>query len=155
MKKNAFTLIEMIIVVSLVLVVFGIMSSIFITGNKIFQDSDIKTTLQMEGQQVQEKISDIVMQAEECFRVSSTKMIINSYDKSGDKQKVGIEKEGDQLVLIINDTDKQILSGNLKNLDFIYRPDEINPSSVTINLKLVKKDVVYPINFTITFRNKN
>lgn len=153
-KKPGFTLIEMIIVVALTLIVIGITSSIFITGNRVFSDSDVNTTLQMEGQRVQEKISDIVMQAEDCIGVSSTKMIINSYDKNGDKQKVVIEKEGDQLVLIINDTDKQILSGKLKNLDFIYKPDEINPSSVSINLELVKKDVVYPINFNITFRNK-
>lgn len=62
-KKPGFTLIEMIIVLALTVIVLGIASSMFITGNKVFSDSDVKSTLQIEGQAIQEKISDIGMQA--------------------------------------------------------------------------------------------
>lgn len=62
-KKLGFTLLEMIIVISLTTVVLGIISTIFITGNKVFSDSDVKSTLQMEGQAIQENVSSIGMQS--------------------------------------------------------------------------------------------
>ena len=62
-KKPGFTLIEMIIALALTVIILGIASSMFITGNKVFSDSDVKSTLQIEGQAIQEKISDIGMQA--------------------------------------------------------------------------------------------
>lgn len=61
-KKPGFTLMEMIIVVTLTVIILAIASSMFITGNKVFSDSDIKSTLQMEGQAIQENISNIGMQ---------------------------------------------------------------------------------------------
>lgn len=62
-KKLGFTLVEMIIALALTVTILGIASSMLITGNKVFSDSDIKSTLQIEGQVIQEKISDIGMQA--------------------------------------------------------------------------------------------
>jgi type II secretory pathway pseudopilin PulG len=62
-KKPGFTLIEIIIALAFTVTILGIASSMFITGNKVFSDSDIKSTLQIEGQAIQEKISDIGMQA--------------------------------------------------------------------------------------------
>lgn len=62
-KKTGFTLLEMIIVVALITVVLGITASMFITGNKVFSDSDVKSTLQIEGQKIQEEISSIGMQS--------------------------------------------------------------------------------------------
>lgn len=62
-KKHAFTIMEMLIVVSLTVVVLGITTSIFMMGNKVFSDSNAKSTLQMEGQSIQEKMRNIGMQA--------------------------------------------------------------------------------------------
>jgi Tfp pilus assembly protein PilE len=62
-KKLGFTLAEIIIALALTVTILGIASSMFIAGNKVFSNSDVKTTLQMEGQTIQEKISDIGMQA--------------------------------------------------------------------------------------------
>ncbi|WP_297416801.1 type II secretion system protein [Clostridium sp.] len=62
-KRLGFTLVEIIIALAFTVIILGIASSMFITGNKVFSDSDIKSTLQIEGQAIQEKISDIGMQA--------------------------------------------------------------------------------------------
>ncbi|WP_238858809.1 type II secretion system protein [Clostridium sp. YIM B02569] len=62
-KKPGFTLIEMIIALALTVTILGIAGSMLITGNKVFSDSDIRSTLQIEGQAIQEKISDAGMQA--------------------------------------------------------------------------------------------
>lgn len=43
-RRTGFTLIEMIIVLALTVIILGIMGSIFTTGNKIFSDSDVKST---------------------------------------------------------------------------------------------------------------
>lgn len=153
-KKSGFTLIEMIIVISLTLIVIGVTSSIFITGNRVFSDSDIKTTLQMEGKNIQEKISDIVMQAKSIVKVSETEMIINSYNKNGNEEKVNIKKDGNKLILTTNDIDEQILSENIEKFNLVYKPQESNPSLIVIDLELIKKNRKYPISFSVTFRNK-
>ena len=60
-KKTGFTLIEMIIVMGMTVLIMGIALSVFMTGNKVFSESDIKTTLQMEAKDIQENISEICM----------------------------------------------------------------------------------------------
>lgn len=153
-KKEGFTLLEMIIVIALTVIVLGITTSIFMTGNRVFSDSDIKTTLQMEGQRVQERISDIAMQAKNIVKVSETEMIINSYDKNGNEEKVNIKKDGNRLILTTNDIDEQILSENIEKFNLVYKPQESNPSLIVIDLELIKKNRKYPISFSVTFRNK-
>lgn len=63
MKKSGFTLIEMIIVLALTVIIIGIASSIFTNGNRIFSDSDAKSTLQIQAQTIQEEISKVGMEA--------------------------------------------------------------------------------------------
>lgn len=62
-KKQGFTLIEMILVLAISGIVLGILGSIFITGHKVFSDSDVKSSLQIEAQSIQEKLSNIGMAA--------------------------------------------------------------------------------------------
>lgn len=62
-KKSGFTLMEMVIVLGMTVLILGITNTVFITGNKVFSQSDVKTTLQMEAKDIQEKLSDIGMQA--------------------------------------------------------------------------------------------
>lgn len=62
-KKRGFTLMELVIVAALITVVVGIVGSIFITGNKVFSDSDVKSTLQIEAQSIQENISKVGMES--------------------------------------------------------------------------------------------
>ena len=56
-KNGGFTLLEMIIVLAITGIIFSIVLSMFMTGNKVFSDSDTKTTLQMDAKDIQEKIS--------------------------------------------------------------------------------------------------
>lgn len=81
-KKTAFTLIEIMITLALTVMIFGIISSIFITGNKVFHDSDVKSTFQIEGQKIQEEISNIGMQA---VNIEGYKESINDEDIANEK----------------------------------------------------------------------
>lgn len=164
-KKPGFTLVEMTIVVALIVIVLVITSSMFITGNKVFSDSNVKSTLQIEGQAIQEKISDIVMQAKSVTYISETEMRVMSYDKDGKEQEYGIKKDGTSICITTYDKDgnkvsSQSLSKYITKFEIIYKPDQSNPNSVDVNLELTKQNVFsnnrpYPINFSITFRNKN
>ena len=171
-KKSAFTLIEMIIVISLIVIVIGITSSIFITGNKIFSDSDVNTTLQMEGQRVQEKISDIGMQAIDIESVKGdsltgeiSNIVINSYDKDGNwhQFKIEFEKEDKKISIDGNEISRNVESIKI-NKDIINngadesRLEKFN--SIQFDIILSKNQgfsqgATYPVNFTVTFRNKS
>jgi len=61
-KKSGFTLIEMIIVLMLTVIIASVMNTIFLTGNKVFSNSDVKSDLQIEGQTTQETLSNLAMQ---------------------------------------------------------------------------------------------
>lgn len=169
-KNAGFTLIEMIVVLTLIVVVVGITISIFITGNKVFSDSDVKSSLQIEGQRVQEEISNIAMQAKCIESVEgddSTGIIsditINSYDKSGNSKKFEIKNDYDYGKLIIDGSE---ISGNLKimriNKDIITAKDNdkklqeykvIKFEIILAQNKGFSQGIEYPINFMVTFRN--
>lgn len=167
-KKSAFTLIEMIIVISLIAIVIGITSSIFITGNRVFSKSDVNTTLQIEAQKVQERISDIGMQAESIVSVNGdsttgeiSNIVINSYDKSGIFKDFRIENNSGELKI-----DDSQISSNLKsikiNKDIISARDDehklkeykvIKFEIILAKNKGFSRGIEYPINFIVTFRN--
>lgn len=81
-KKSAFTLLEMIITLAITVIIISIAGSMLMTGNKVFSDSDVKSTLQIEGQDIQEKLSDIGMQGIEI--TSEEPLIVKSYLKGND-----------------------------------------------------------------------
>jgi len=178
-KKSGFTLIEMIIVLALTVIVLGIVGSIFTTGNKVFSDSDIKSTLQMEGQAIQEKISDIGMQATTAQAVtvdsSGTNEInditINSYDKDGNlrpfiivkEESHSVYKDGSKIYELW--VDGKLISSNVKSvmLDNNTITDakantlkNVNSIEFTIILRKEKgySNVDQTINFRVAFRNK-
>ena len=61
-KKNGFTLIEMVIVLALTVIILEIASSMLITGNKIFSDSDVRSTLQIEANNIQAELEGVGLQ---------------------------------------------------------------------------------------------
>jgi len=61
-KKAGLTLIEMIIVLVLTVIIISIMGTIFLTGNRVFSNTDVKSDLQIEGQTTQETLSKYAMQ---------------------------------------------------------------------------------------------
>lgn len=167
-KKPAFTLLELIIAMAITITVLVIAGSMFTTGNKVFSDSDVKSTLQLEGQVIQEKISDIGMQGSEVVSASSDEqsgevdVIIKSYIKSDDIPRYFKIQKSDKNLIINEDTDKncsdsdndQIISENVDAL----KVDGSNPNSLKFDITLTKKkgysDVSQTIAFTINFRNK-
>lgn len=162
---------EMIIVISLTVIVMGIATSMFITGNRVFSDSDIKSTLQMEGQSIQEKISNIGMQASGIQSVAGNEtsgevqnIKINSYDKDGKEKVFEINRQLKKLIIDGNE-----VSGNVESIKIdsqIIKDYNKNPS-LLMNYRNVNFDIIlsknrnydntkvaYSINMKTVFRNK-
>ncbi|MGG7202798.1 PilW family protein [Clostridium butyricum] len=156
-KKSGFTLIEMTIVLALTVLIIGIASSIFITGNKVFADSDVKTTLQMEAKDIQEKLSDICMQA------SGAEEIAEGIKISSMGTSMVIKISGNILYIAELDTENNEKNSTKKilteNLDINPNKIKLNGYSVTFNLILQKNKgytkTQQPINFTVAFRNRS
>lgn len=183
-KKPGFTLLETIIGLTLTVVIIGIASSMFIRGNKVFSDSDVNTTLQIEGQTIQEKISDIAMQATGIKSVaqpienSSTNeidnILINSYYKTTEAAaSVDLRIEKKDTRKVYKDGSKvyelwignQLVSSNVKSMaidtNVITASNNNtlkNINSVEFNILLRKENgysnVEQALNFRATFRNK-
>lgn len=168
-KKSGFTLIEMIIVLSLTVLIIGIASSIFITGNKVFADSDVKTTLQMDAKDIQERISNICMQAD-CIKSVSlnnddeiTELQINSYDNEGQKKVFNVKNTENGLDIDGYKIQSHVTSVKI-NKDIVEeskkeKPDYTKFNSIQFNIiieenKGFANDIKYPLNFTVAFRNK-
>lgn len=170
-KKPGFTLIEIIIVLALIVTVLEIASSMFITGNKVFSDSDIKSTLQIEGQTIQEKISDIGMQATGIKNLTVDPanpnqiddLTISSYiyDKEGNpilhdfeiknEDSGKVYKKGHKIYKL--SIDDEVISSNVESVVL-----DSDSNSIEFNISL-RKEGVYsnieePIDFRVAFRNK-
>jgi len=165
-KKPGFTLMEMMIALTITVIILGIASSMFIAGNKVFSDSDVKTTLQMEGQAIQEKISDIGMQATGIVQPADPytwnidtneidNILINSYYKTteaGASYDLKIEKrdskktykDGSKIYeLLIGDS---VISSNVQNL-------QIDSDVITANTNKTLKNI-NSIEFTVVLRKE-
>ncbi len=169
-KKTGFTLIEMVIVLALTVIVLVIASSMLGTGNKVFSDSDVKTALQIEGQAIQENISDIGMQAQKIMSSEINNgevrnLIIKSYDKDDNIKYFKIEVNGEKLSISKCknpdgsgvETSEEI-SQNIKEFKILYTGNLYETNSVEFNVKLSAKKALtdavdYPIDFKVVFRN--
>ena len=178
-KKSGFTLIEMIIVVALVTVALGIVSSIFITGNKVFSGSDVKSTLQIEGQVVQEQLSNVSMQASDIEQVtlkdgsikkgvqiqeintlSDIKEIVinlrNDDDMSKKPYTFTFSEDNKELVMKDNNNVERTLSNNVKA--FKIMPNGNIGGKFEVDLERERGfsgSILYPVNVDVTFRNRN
>lgn len=190
-KKSGFTLLEMILVVSLTVVVIGITTSMFITGNRVFSDSDVKSSLQMEARDIQEELTSIGVQG-----IGVTDVKINGVNKNAIDNTLYVNKKYSDLTsdavnqleikgyskdseytkdnngqdtisnlqtynISLTDTTlhvgSKILSTNIRS--FKVKPEDTssafaNASSIEFNIILSKRNVEYPINVKVTFRNK-
>lgn len=153
-KKKAFTLLEMIIVLAISGIVLGIVGSIFITGNKVFSDSDVKTTLQMEAKDIQEKLSKICMEANEEPIINGGE--ITFIDEN--EQKTIINNNSNSLSILIKDKDDNEISRKTlsKNIKFFSFECSNNLFKITLELdnnKGFSKNNSYKLDFIITPRN--
>ena len=128
-KKQGFTLIEIIIVLAISGIVLGIIGSIFITGNKVFSDSDIKSSLQIEAQSIQEKLSDIGMEG------------VGIYSITDNQGRETIEIDTESIPIVDLDYDK--LKSKLTDED----GDISNINSENSWLPITKMDI-YPVKKT-------
>lgn len=174
-KRQGFTLLEVMIALALTLVVIGIANPMFITGNKVFSDSDVKSTLQIEGQAIQEKISDAGMQA-----ISIKSLTLNNNQELEDiKFNNYTDEQGTigTFEIRIEDTQKlykdgshiyniyignQLVSSNVKNitLDINNANAQVlqNVNSIEFNIWLRKEkgysNVDQKLDFRVAFRNR-
>ncbi|WP_294392317.1 type II secretion system protein [uncultured Clostridium sp.] len=174
-KKSGFTLIEMIIVLAITVIVIGIVMGVFMTGHRVFAQADVRTTLQMQGKDIQEKISNICMEGSEIKSVSSVagstdkinSIEIVSFYKSGTSPKLyKIELNGSYIKINGNDLYGKVKSIKI-NDKIVDESKKISPdtpnysgfSSIDFNIILTDKkgfsgEIDYPVNFTVYFRNK-
>lgn len=153
-KKKAFTLLEMIIVLAISGIVLGIVGSIFITGNKVFSDSDVKTTLQMEAKDIQEKLSEICMEANEEPIINGGEITFTDENE----KKTIINHNSNSLSIFIKDKDDNEISRKTlsKNIKFFSFECSNNLFKITLELdnnKGFSKNNSYKLDFIITPRN--
>lgn len=162
-KKTGFTLIEMIIVMGMTVLIMGIALSVFMTGNKVFSESDIKTTLQMEAKDIQENISEICMNSSKIIlceiysdnvteepyngEIMSNKFISISGDETRDKKWLQVSKLSLESLTKNSDVNSYNNITNLENVNISY--DE-NTKILNIGSKKTVVDVkhfyVQPLN---------
>jgi competence protein ComGC len=184
-KKAGFTLIEIMIVLMLTVIVIGIMTSIFSTGNRVFSDANIKSDLQIEGQSIHEIISNMGMQGlgikeitlsdgtidfEKTEDVSKKESVMNKWNSIQEIVLYGVETDESNKIV------KKSYTFRLKNkeLSMIKQGSslgrvlstnvenfKVNPSNmgVEVEINLIKKkgfeEKKYPIKVDVLFRNKD
>lgn len=158
-RKSAFTLVEMIIVIAIIGVVIGVVTSIFMRGNKVISHSNIKTDLQIEGQKIQEKITDICMQAINIEAINDEEIKVKSYSGEDDTEKIFIIKkennDKNNLVIKIQNSKsdsgtEMIISSNVSKLEFNVENNKI----IKVHMILEKKSFSYDLDFMVMTRNK-
>lgn len=158
-RKSAFTLVEMIIVIAIIGVVIGVVTSIFMRGNKVISHSNIKTDLQIEGQKIQEKITDICMQSTNIEAINDEEIEVKSYSGEDDTEKIFIIKkennDKNNLVIKIQNSKsdsgtEMIISSNVSKLEFNVENNKI----IKVHMILEKKSFSYDLDFMVMTRNK-
>ncbi|MBN1039871.1 prepilin-type N-terminal cleavage/methylation domain-containing protein [Clostridium botulinum] len=169
-KKEGFTLTELIIVMALTLVILGMIFQMFNTNNRIMSDVDIKSTLQNEGQVIQEKLSEIGMQAnsmdykEENNDVKSINFVVFNEDES--KSQFEIKKQDIELYIVEyketiiegKEEKKKIstkkLSNNLNKINIKSKNDKSAQIEIILSKKKGHRYITYPLNIKFALRNK-
>ncbi|MBN1043432.1 prepilin-type N-terminal cleavage/methylation domain-containing protein [Clostridium botulinum] len=169
-KKKGFTLTELIIVMTLTLIILGMIFQMFNTNNRIMSDVDIKSTLQNEGEAIQETLSKVGMQAnsmdykEENNDVKSINFVVLNEDES--KSEFEIKKQNIELYIVeYKETiiegkkeKKKIstkkLSNNLNKINIKSKNDKSAQIEIILSKKMGYSDVKYPVNVKFAFRNK-
>lgn len=164
--KPGITILELILTLSIIITVLGIAGFMFTTGNKEFNDSDVRSTLQIEGEKIQEKISDIGLQASNIETVFPDKqsgeidyIIIKScVEDDGFTRYFKIQKRGKKLIVdkdismsFSNSSNNEIISENIDKFSITKNP---NNKSISFDINLKKSTgfidtINHEINFTI------
>lgn len=168
MKRLGVTLLELMLKLSIITVVLGIAVFMIVTGNKEFNEADVRSDLQIEGEKIREKISDIGIKASGIEMVFPDNqsgeidyLVIKSYvEADGIPTYFKIQKRGKKLIVAKNistsfssSSAKEIISENIDKLSITQNP---NNKSISFNINLKKttnfiNTVNYEMDFTIYF----
>ncbi|MDS0525684.1 type II secretion system GspH family protein [Clostridium sp. SHJSY1] len=135
-KKKGFTVTELVIAMTIMITVLGILWAMFSISNKTISDVTIKSDLQSEGQAIQEKLSNIMMQA----------TVIKSIDGdslTGEINSIKFESYGSDLNLEEFAIEKVESGDNYKDGGKNYKlsiRNNVNTNNLTIsnNVKSIK-----------------
>lgn len=160
-RKRGFTLIELIISLTLLVVVIIILYTVFNTSINIINFSNNKSTLQSECQSIEEKISRIGMQSSSIKIEKNRKsdgdynITLDSLNESGEKENFYIEYTKSNKTLKIN---KKVYSKNVE--DFSITPDEDYENIALFNVSMefskghYRDDASCSFQSSILLRNK-
>lgn len=153
-KKRGFTLIEIIVVMSCASIILLLINSIFHTGNRVFIDSDKKSTLQIEAKQIQERISEIVMEGQniddiDYYYDDNIKSIcINSFDDNSiDKTnmyKIEFNKSEKKLMIgkvMLNEEDD-----SKEKYEYVREPRIYSNNLVYMKVKDIEGNLINDLN---------
>lgn len=160
-KRRGFTVLELIVSITITVIVLGIVFTVFIWGEKIFTDVDVKSTLQEEAQISEEKINNIGMQASEIEEDLVLGKLIKSYNKDGLVGYFKFEKVGRELYIIQYSKEKDsftyekedVIAENVENFDEKYY-DSFAEFNIKFSQKKGFSNVEYSIPINVTFRNE-
>lgn len=113
--KKGFTLIELILALAITVTILGSVFTIFNQGNKIFNDVNVKSDIQKEAQNIEEKINTVGMQASNIKSITLIDKVTSVESQIADFGDVSKEKSYDQLTTLFTDFNGDKLTGTPKN----------------------------------------
>lgn len=180
-KKKAFTLLELIITLSITLIVLGTIYTFFLSNTKTMKTTEINTDLQAESQKIESEFLKYGTEANGIASLNGIEVKTDNakytdiLDENGkvDINEITFDVEGDKYkfdnasgrLKVIKNSEEIELSKNIKEmkirpLDFRMKPDgslfEANGVEISfvLNLKKGYSDVAIPSSVIVKFRNK-
>ena len=183
-KKKAFTLLELIITLSITVVVLGTIYTFFLSNSKTIITTEINTDLQTESQKIQNQSLECGTEANSIYSLNGIEVKSNNMEYSDvfkDSDKLAINEitfqiEGDKYTFSFNSSTRILtlrknlegiveLSQNVKEfqirpLDYRMKPDgklyDANGVEISyiLNVKRGYSDVTIPASVIVKFRNK-
>ncbi|MBV1819077.1 type II secretion system protein [Clostridium cochlearium] len=143
-KKKAFTLIEVIITMAIMVIVIGIIFPFFNSNFKTLNETEIRGDLQREGNKVMEYFTKSAMEANNVKETKDT--IVFSTDDN--EEYLFQLKHGN--IIYSDSTKKNIkIAENVDNIE-VTAP---YPNSINIKIEFIKSKVNYVTESNIYFRN--
>jgi len=138
-NKKGFTLIEMIIVVSISVVIIAIIAQAYIASTRVFQQETGRADIWLEGNHSLGVMSKEIMKSRKIISAGNQSLSLWLEDLNLDNTSEANEiisyslQQGN--LMRTSSVDTTILSGHVTNLNFSY-DQPLNPSLITIDLTL-------------------
>lgn len=139
LMKKGFTLIEMIIVVSISAVLIALIISAYVTGSNLFQQEASRADIWQEGNHSLEIMSKEIMKSRQITSAESARITLwpedlNTNNTIEANEIIAYYRQSGNLIRA-SSTDTMILTGHATSLNFTYN-QPANPSLVFISLTL-------------------